>query len=131
MGEQTTEKLKSHNTSGDNGKRNDEAVVAKEGKFKEIPGERPEKHYGHNSKDDNKEGGTQFVEWSWNPIDKNKINNKGDKYRRGGELVVWEIIDSSNDGKSNHAKWNRETDGERVGENIGNETIFDAIGVFF
>ena len=44
---------------------------------------------------------------------------------------MWEIVDAGDDGKSNHTERDGKADRERVGEDIGDKAVFDAVGVFF
>ena len=129
MREKLTEKFKNYNTGGENRKRNNEAILSEKGEFKEITGKWNQKNNYHNSDNGDEQAGTKFVEWTANPIDENEVNDESNKDGGGGEFVMREIIETGNDSENNHTKGDSETDRDRIGEDVGDKTIFDAVGV--
>lgn len=65
--------------SGEDGERDDEAILIEEGKLKEVTDEGNAIDGSHDANDGKDEGSAEFVERTRQPVDKNEIDSEGDK----------------------------------------------------
>lgn len=91
--------IENDKTGGDDREHDDEAILSEEGKFKEFSGKRDEEGAGHDADNDKNQNRAPEVEGFGNPIDKIKVDSKGDKHRGGSKFEAGEILVVRNDGE--------------------------------
>lgn len=116
--------------SGEDGERNDEAVMSEEGKLKEIADEGDAVNDSHNTNNSKNQRGAKFVERARQPIDKDKVNGKRNKDRSGSKLGARKIVDVGDNREGSHADRHGETHWEGILENVFDKAVFDTVGVF-
>ena len=112
---QAAHEFENHQAGGNNNQHYDNVAGGEEDKLKEVADKRNGKGGGHNTNDSDEEASTEFVEWTRNPIDENKVDSKGNKDRDSSKLWVRKALKVRNNGKRSHAKRNRETNWEGIG----------------
>ena len=128
---ETTHDVENKEADGEHNHEDDETVLSKENKFEEVANERNGEGGNHDTDDGKEETSTEFVEWSRDPIDENKVNSKGDEHRDGGKFGVRKALKMRDNGESRHTDRDGEADWKGVGEDVSSEAVFDAVGVVF
>lgn len=91
--------VENYNTASNNGEHDNKAILGEKSEFKELPSKWNQEGAGHDADNDKNQNRAPEVEGFGNPIDKIKVDGKGDKHRGGSKFEAREILVVRNDGE--------------------------------